>query len=96
MYAGRSVEYASADEIFTAPRHPYTWGLLGSMPRLDRERTERTQTDPGAPPSLINVPGGCPFHPRCTYADLTAGASSTQLPELVEDLPPPLPRLPPL
>jgi peptide/nickel transport system ATP-binding protein len=84
MYAGRSVEYASADEIFTAPRHPYTWGLLGSMPRLDRERTERLKPIQGAPPSLINVPNGCPFHPRCTYADLTAGASQTQLPELLE------------
>jgi len=84
MYAGRCVEYASAHEIFTEPRHPYTWGLLGSMPRLDRERTERLKPIPGAPPSLINVPKGCPFHPRCAYAELNAGASETQLPELVE------------
>jgi peptide/nickel transport system ATP-binding protein len=84
MYAGRCVEYASAREIFTQPRHPYTWGLLGSMPRLDRERTERLKPIPGAPPSLINVPGGCPFHPRCGYGELTGGASQTQLPELVE------------
>ena len=84
MYAGRVVEYASAHEIFTEPRHPYTWGLLGSMPRLDRERTERLKPIQGAPPSLINVPHGCPFHPRCAYAPLTAGASETQLPELVE------------
>jgi peptide/nickel transport system ATP-binding protein len=84
MYAGRCVEYASAHEIFTEPRHPYTWGLLGSMPRLDRERTERLKPIQGAPPSLINVPPGCPFHPRCTYAQLTDGASETQLPELVE------------
>jgi peptide/nickel transport system ATP-binding protein len=84
MYAGRCVEYASAHEIFTEPRHPYTWGLLGSMPRLDRERTERLKPIPGAPPSLINVPSGCPFHPRCAYAQLTAGASETQLPELIE------------
>jgi peptide/nickel transport system ATP-binding protein len=84
MYAGRCVEYASAHEIFTEPRHPYTWGLLGSMPRLDRERAERLKPIQGAPPSLINVPNGCPFHPRCTYAELTAGASETQLPELVE------------
>ena len=84
MYAGRSVEYASAHEIFTAPLHPYTWGLLGSMPRLDRERTERLKPIQGAPPSLINVPTGCPFHPRCTYAELTAGASETERPELVE------------
>ena len=84
MYAGRSVEYASAHEIFTAPLHPYTWGLLGSMPRLDRERTERLRPIQGAPPSLINVPAGCPFHPRCTYAELTSGASETERPELVE------------
>ena len=84
MYAGRSVEYASAHEIFTAPLHPYTWGLLGSMPRLDRERTERLKPIQGAPPSLINVPAGCPFHPRCTYAELTSGASETERPELVE------------
>jgi len=87
MYAGRCVEYASAHEIFTQPRHPYTWGLLGSMPRLDRERTERLKPIPGAPPSLINVPNGCPFHPRCAYAQLTGGASETQLPELVETSP---------
>jgi peptide/nickel transport system ATP-binding protein len=84
MYAGRGVEYASAYDIFTTPRHPYTWGLLGSMPRLDRERTERLRPIPGAPPSLINVPHGCPFHPRCAYASLNEGASETELPELVE------------
>jgi len=84
MYAGRGVEYASAHEIFTAPQHPYTWGLLGSMPRLDRERTERLRPIPGTPPSLINVPNGCPFHPRCTYAQLNGGTSETQLPELLE------------
>jgi peptide/nickel transport system ATP-binding protein len=84
MYAGRSVEYASADEIFTAPQHPYTWGLLGSMPRLDRERTERLTPIQGTPPSLINVPSGCPFHPRCSYGDLNGGASQTQRPEFVE------------
>src|SRR4249919_2407824 len=63
MYAGRSVEYATADEVFTRPQHPYTWGLLSSMPRLDRVRTERLRPIKGAPPSLINVPSGCPFHP---------------------------------
>jgi len=84
MYAGRGVEYASAHDIFTTPRHPYTWGLLGSMPRLDRERTERLKPIPGAPPSLINVPDGCPFHPRCAYAPLNEGASETERPELLE------------
>ena len=84
MYAGRSVEYASAHEIFTAPQHPYTWGLLGSMPRLDRERAERLLPIKGTPPSLINVPSGCAFHPRCSYGHLNGGASETQRPELVE------------
>jgi peptide/nickel transport system ATP-binding protein len=84
MYAGRGVEYASAEEIFTAPQHPYTWGLLGSMPRLDRERAERLTPIRGTPPSLINVPSGCPFHPRCTYAHLTGGASEAERPEFVE------------
>jgi peptide/nickel transport system ATP-binding protein len=84
MYAGRGVEYAPAEEIFTAPKHPYTWGLLGSMPRLDRERTARLMPIVGTPPSLINVPSGCPFHPRCAYGQLNGGASETQRPELVE------------
>jgi peptide/nickel transport system ATP-binding protein len=84
MYAGRSVEYGAAREIFAAPQHPYTWGLLGSMPRLDRERTERLIPIKGTPPSLINVPSGCPFHPRCAFADLTDGASTEQVPEFRE------------
>ena len=84
MYAGRGIEYATAHEIFTAPQHPYTWGLLGSMPRLDRERTERLMPIKGTPPSLINVPSGCPFHPRCVYGELNGGASETERPELLE------------
>lgn len=66
MYAGRGVELGSRDEIFTDPRHPYTWGLLESVPRLDR-RIERLVPIPGSPPSLIDVPTGCPFHPRCPH-----------------------------
>jgi peptide/nickel transport system ATP-binding protein len=81
MYAGRCVEYATASEIFTAPQHPYTWGLLGSMPRLDRERSERLLPIKGTPPSLINVPPGCPFHPRCAYAEHNNGLSETERPE---------------
>jgi peptide/nickel transport system ATP-binding protein len=82
MYAGRAVEYASADQIFTEPQHPYTWGLLGSMPRLDRERSERLLPIPGTPPSLINVPDGCPFHPRCAFDGLNDGKSETERPVL--------------
>jgi peptide/nickel transport system ATP-binding protein len=87
MYAGRSVEYSSADEVFTRPQHPYTWGLLSSMPRLDRVRTERLRPIAGAPPSLINVPSGCPFHPRCAYADRTEGLSQTVRPPFAQTHP---------
>ncbi|MBB2985905.1 ABC transporter ATP-binding protein [Terracoccus luteus] len=84
MYAGRSVEYSTADDIFHRPRHPYTWGLLGSMPRLDRERTERLRPIPGSPPSLINVPSGCPFHPRCAYVSRTHGLGDTERPAFAQ------------
>jgi peptide/nickel transport system ATP-binding protein len=67
MYAGRIVERASAGTIFSAPEHPYTWGLLQSIPRLDRPREEPLVPIPGRPPSLIVLPSGCAFHPRCTY-----------------------------
>jgi peptide/nickel transport system ATP-binding protein len=67
MYAGRIVEHADARTIFEAPEHPYTWGLLQSIPRLDSPRGEELLPIPGRPPSLINLPGGCSFHPRCPY-----------------------------
>jgi peptide/nickel transport system ATP-binding protein len=68
MYAGKVAETAGADELYHAPRHPYTLGLLSSIARLDRRRTQRLQPIPGQPPSLIRVPPGCPFHPRCAFA----------------------------
>jgi peptide/nickel transport system ATP-binding protein len=68
MYAGRVAETAGADAIFHAPRHPYTLGLLTSLARLDRRRTDRLRPIPGQPPSLIRVPPGCAFHPRCAFA----------------------------
>jgi peptide/nickel transport system ATP-binding protein len=67
MYAGRIVERANADTIFHAPEHPYTWGLLRSIPRLDTPRDEELVPISGRPPSLITLPGGCSFHPRCPY-----------------------------
>jgi peptide/nickel transport system ATP-binding protein len=82
MYAGRAVEYGSADQLFNRPAHPYTWGLLGSMPRFDTTRSERLLAIPGTPPSLINVPPGCPFHPRCEYAARNEGRSEEVRPEL--------------
>jgi peptide/nickel transport system ATP-binding protein len=68
MYAGRIVETASALEIFAKPEHPYTWGLLKSIPRLDSDRSAPLVPIPGTPPSLIRPPSGCHFHPRCYYA----------------------------
>jgi peptide/nickel transport system ATP-binding protein len=84
MYAGRAVEQAPAEQIFTRPEHPYTWGLLGSVPSLDRAPTDRLLQIKGTPPSLINVPRGCAFHPRCPYAELNGGRSETVVPELVD------------
>ncbi|HET6534488.1 MAG TPA: ABC transporter ATP-binding protein [Actinoplanes sp.] len=82
MYAGRAVEQGPAVTIFEQPEHPYTWGLLGSMPRLDQAVTDRLLPIPGSPPSLINPPSGCAFHPRCTFEPRTAGLGRTVMPEL--------------
>jgi peptide/nickel transport system ATP-binding protein len=82
MYAGRTAEYGTGADIFDRPAHPYAWGLLTSMPRLDRDRIDRLIPIPGTPPSLINVPSGCPFHPRCRYAATLAGRCESEVPEL--------------
>ena len=66
MYAARVVERAPVENLFSRPHMPYTWGLLGSLPRLDAD-TERLTQIPGQPPSLLNPPRGCRFHPRCPY-----------------------------
>jgi peptide/nickel transport system ATP-binding protein len=68
MYAGRVVERASTRDLFYDPQMPYTWGLLGSIPRLDRPKQERLHSISGTPPSLIRVPQGCKFRPRCPHA----------------------------
>jgi oligopeptide/dipeptide ABC transporter ATP-binding protein len=68
MYAGRVVERAATRDLFYDPQMPYTWGLLGSIPRLDRPRPERLHSIKGAPPSVINMPPGCKFRPRCPHA----------------------------
>jgi oligopeptide/dipeptide ABC transporter ATP-binding protein len=68
MYAGRIVEYGTKRQVFYDPQHPYTWGLLGSIPRLDRPKPEKLHSIAGAPPSLINLPKGCKFRPRCPHA----------------------------
>ncbi|SEN56914.1 ABC transporter ATP-binding protein [Lihuaxuella thermophila] len=68
MYAGKVVESGSLDEVFYQPKHPYTWGLLASMPRLDQSSDQDLQPIPGSPPNLLNPPKGCPFAARCKYA----------------------------
>jgi oligopeptide/dipeptide ABC transporter ATP-binding protein len=68
MYAGRIVEQGDKEQIFYDPQHPYTWGLLGSIARLDRPKARRLTAIPGQPPSLINRPRGCNFRPRCPEA----------------------------
>ena len=65
--AGRVVEQGDVTTVFTAPRHPYTVGLLESLPRLDRD-VDELHPIPGSPPSLLSPPPGCPFHPRCPLA----------------------------
>lgn len=85
MYGGRCVERGPVDDIFYQPQHPYTWGLLGSMPRIDREQTDRLIPVKGQPPSLINVPSGCAFNPRCPYADVPKdNVTRTERPDLRE------------
>jgi peptide/nickel transport system ATP-binding protein len=68
MYAGRVVEQGTLDDIFYDPQHPYTWGLLGSITRIDADRSQRLPAIPGQPPSLLRPPKGCHFRPRCPHA----------------------------
>jgi peptide/nickel transport system ATP-binding protein len=81
MYGGKAVEGGSSDEIFYAAEHPYAWGLLQSMPRIDHARQERLRPIRGNPPSLINPPPGCAFHPRCAYRDDERLGCSTIVPD---------------
>lgn len=76
MYAGLVVESGTVDEIFSAPTHPYTIGLLGSLPRLDESGQGQLVAIGGQPPSMLNPPSGCAFHPRCRWADPAAGCDS--------------------
>jgi peptide/nickel transport system ATP-binding protein len=73
MYGGQPVENGGVSDIFYRPQMPYTWGLLSSMPRMDETRQERLIPIAGQPPSLINVPTGCVFNPRCDYKDRVPG-----------------------
>jgi len=79
MYAANVVEQAEVHDLFNRPQHPYTWGLMGSLPRLEAD-VERLTQIPGQPPSLLNPPKGCRFHPRCPYV---MEVCKTTVPELV-------------
>ena len=68
MYAGRIVESGPTDEVFANPKHPYTWSLLRSIPRLDSDSRDPLVPIEGLPPDLTDPPSGCPFHPRCPFA----------------------------
>jgi oligopeptide/dipeptide ABC transporter ATP-binding protein len=67
MYAGRVVETGATEDVFSHPKHPYTWALLRSIPRLDAEEHEQLRAIEGLPPDLTRLPGGCAFHPRCPF-----------------------------
>ena len=83
MYAGRPVEKGDVYDTFATPQHPYTVGLLNSMPRLDEARREQLDPIPGNPPSLINLPRGCSFAPRCAFKHLVPGdRCDTEMPDL--------------
>jgi peptide/nickel transport system ATP-binding protein len=82
MYGGKCVELGAANTVFHEPQHPYTWGLLGSMPRLDRDVRERLIPIKGTPPSLITPPPGCVFHPRCPYEGTDGIPSRRVVPDL--------------
>ncbi|CAL9305217.1 MULTISPECIES: ABC transporter ATP-binding protein [unclassified Streptomyces] len=85
MYAGRAVERGSVREVLREPKHPYTWGLLSSMPRLGGDTSEALVPIPGTPPSLLNPPAGCRFHPRCRFVDeVPGGLCSTERPLLAD------------
>ncbi|CAL9571838.1 Oligopeptide transport ATP-binding protein OppD [Streptomyces sp. enrichment culture] len=85
MYSGRAVERGGVREVLREPRHPYTWGLLSSMPRLGGDTSQALNPIPGSPPSLLNPPSGCPFHPRCAFTGEVSGdRCSTERPPLGE------------
>ena len=85
MYAGRGVEYGTTREVLADPRHPYTWGLLSSVPSLSSDPSEPLNPVRGNPPSLLNLPKGCSFNPRCDFAERVPGERCfTELPEFTE------------
>ncbi|MFT4263031.1 MAG: ABC transporter ATP-binding protein [Nocardioides sp.] len=84
MYGGRAVEYGTTKQILTRPAMPYTWGLIQSVPEVGGSVDEKLRPIPGNPPSLLNPPSGCAFHPRCTFTEFVPDSlCSTVLPDLV-------------
>jgi len=84
MYGGRVVERGGIEDIYYRPEMPYTWGLLGSVPRMDAGHSTRLRPIPGQPPSLIRLPKGCVFRPRCAYHELVPGdRCDTERPDLL-------------
>jgi peptide/nickel transport system ATP-binding protein len=83
MYAGKAVEYGSVRDVLQKPQHPYGWGLLTSIPRLTGDPDKKLAAIPGAPPSLISVPSGCAFHPRCSFVSTVGAACSATVPDLL-------------
>jgi peptide/nickel transport system ATP-binding protein len=79
MYAGRVVEEGDVRALYYGASHPYTWGLLTSITRLDQSRAERLEAIPGSPPSATLLPAGCAFHPRCTHAEAVCADTVPQL-----------------
>jgi peptide/nickel transport system ATP-binding protein len=82
MYGGRAVERGTVEQVLRRPQHPYTWGLLSSVPSLHGDADADLLPIPGTPPSLINLPSGCAFHPRCRYAGRNGDRSRSEVPEL--------------
>ncbi len=83
MYAGRVAEYGTKEQVLRGPQHPYSWGLLASVPSLHGDADADLLPIKGNPPSLINVPSGCAFHPRCRYAMLNGGPCDIEVPQLL-------------
>ncbi|MFG3297917.1 ABC transporter ATP-binding protein [Micromonospora chersina] len=83
MYGGRAVEHGSVEQVLRRPQHPYTWGLLSSVPSLHGDADADLVPIKGNPPSLINLPSGCAFHPRCRYAGRNGDRSRTEVPDLL-------------
>ena len=83
MYAGKAIEYGTVRDVLQSPQHPYGWGLLSSIPRLTGDPNKSLAAIPGTPPSLIAVPSGCAFHPRCSYVSKVGAACSDSIPELL-------------